>query len=369
MKQLAPAGLFVAAVLGALILGEVGARLFVNPGDFLLAARRPDPILDYRVEPGAGGHDAWGFRNAEVPEAVDVVVVGDSLTYGFGAPADGAWPAALARISDRSVYNLGHGGYGPLQYRHLVEDRALSLRPTDVVVALYLGNDLLNAYVVGYSLDHWSALRDPERPELEVPASARGQGVARPFARPAEERRAAHWLRSHSVLAGMAWKALRGERSSGVRGRAVLDAQGEILTRVDVSQGLATLDLGDPRVAEGLRLTLDSLDVMAAACRARGARLLVVLIPSKASVFREALLRTPDAATVERVTANERAAADAIRARLDATGIAYVDVLPDLRAAATRPGLYPPTANQHPTREGYRVIAEGVARSLSVPAP
>ena len=70
MKHLATAGLFVAAVLGALILGEVGARLFVNPGDFLLAARRPDPILDYRVEPGAGGHDAWGFRNAEVPEAV-----------------------------------------------------------------------------------------------------------------------------------------------------------------------------------------------------------------------------------------------------------------------------------------------------------
>lgn len=369
MKRLATAGLFVAALLGALVLGEVAARLLVNPGDFLLARRVPDPVLDYRVEPGAGGHDAWGFRNAAVPDAVDVVAVGDSLTYGFGAPAEDAWPAALARITGRSVYNLGHGGYGPLQYRHLVEARALSLGPADVVVGLYLGNDLLNAYVVGYSLEHWSALRDPDRPELAVPASARGQGVARPFARPAQERSAGQWLRSRSVLAGMAWKVLRGERSPGARGSAVLDQKGEVLTRVDVSQGRATLELADARVAEGLRLTLDALEAMAAACRAQGARLLVALIPSKASVFRAALLRTPDAVNVERVTANERAAADVIRARLDAVGIAHVDLLPDLRAAAARPGLYPPTANQHPTREGYRAIAEGVARSLAAPVP
>jgi hypothetical protein len=369
LNQLASAGLFAASLLGTLLFGEFAVRLFVNPGDFLVAARRPDPVLDYRVEPGVGGHDAWGFRNPAVPETADVVVVGDSLTYGFGAPADDSWPAALARLTDRSVYNLGHGGYGPLQYRHLVEERALALAPSDVVVGLYLGNDLLNAYVVAYSLEHWSGLRDPERPELEVLASARGQGVARPFVRPAEKRGLVQWLRSHSVLAGMAWKALHGGRDAPPRGRAVLDSRGEILTRVDVSQGLATLDLEDPRVAEGLRLTLDALEVMAAACRARGVRLVVVLIPSKASVFREALLRTPDTEVVERVTANERTVADAIRTRLDAAGIAHVDVLPDLRAAATRSGLYPRSANQHPTGEGYRVIAEGVARSFASPVP
>ena len=160
----------------------------------------------------------------------------------------------------------------------------------------------------------------------------------------------------------------RGTRPFDARGRALHDASGQLLTRVDVRPGLGTLDLDDLRVAEGLRLTLDSLDEIAAVCRKHGVRLLVVLIPSKVRVFRDALLRTEDADLAERVTWNEQAAMVAILRRLNANRVEYVDVLEDLRQRATQPGLYPPSANQHPTREGYRVIAESVARALAGPA-
>ena len=41
-----------------------------------------DEILGLKIDPYSGGHDAWGFRNLFVPKQVDVVVIGDSFTYG-----------------------------------------------------------------------------------------------------------------------------------------------------------------------------------------------------------------------------------------------------------------------------------------------
>ena len=79
-----------------------------------------DPVLGRRLAPGAAGHDRWGFRNREVPPRGDVVTIGDSQTYGVGVPRLHSWPAQLAEITGRHVYNAALPGYSPIQYYELL---------------------------------------------------------------------------------------------------------------------------------------------------------------------------------------------------------------------------------------------------------
>lgn len=73
-----------------------------------------DPELGRRMTPLYPGNDAWGFRNIRVPDSSDVLAIGDSMTYGFAAPADKCWPRQLESLSGRSVYSMALGGYGPV---------------------------------------------------------------------------------------------------------------------------------------------------------------------------------------------------------------------------------------------------------------
>ena len=102
--------------------------------------------LEHVIVPGSGGHDEWGFRNPEVPEEVQIVAIGDSHTYGTSAPASESWPAWLGRLSNTTIYNMGVGGYGPPQYRYLLNVKAKLLKPYLVFIGFYFGNDLRDSY-------------------------------------------------------------------------------------------------------------------------------------------------------------------------------------------------------------------------------
>ena len=77
----------------------------------------PHLQLGYVLDPEMADVDVNGFRNAEVPQEVDIVTIGDSHTQGFNVTSDQSWPGQLARQLNQSVYNMGVGGYGPLQYK------------------------------------------------------------------------------------------------------------------------------------------------------------------------------------------------------------------------------------------------------------
>src|SRR5919198_6291763 len=139
-------GMLALSVALALLLGEGLARLVLVPVDYLMATPVFDPILGIRLEPGASGHDQWGFRNREIPHRVDVVTIGDSHTYGVGVPRRSSWPAQLSELTGRQVYNAALAGYSPVQYYELLRRYALRLKPSVVVVGFYFGNDLPEAY-------------------------------------------------------------------------------------------------------------------------------------------------------------------------------------------------------------------------------
>src|SRR5262249_53872259 len=131
-------------------------------------------------------------RNPTVPDAVDVVALGDSHTFGNTAKLREAWPAVLGRETGLSVYNMGLGGYGPNQYYHLLA-KGLSLRPKTVLVGLYLGDDFENAFSITYGLDYWSALRQPGW----GPVNSDIWGDDEP---PGRIKMARNWLSQHSFV-------------------------------------------------------------------------------------------------------------------------------------------------------------------------
>lgn len=367
------AGRFLLAggsLIFALLLCEAAARLAVSPADYLEPELSADGVLGHRILPHSGGHDAWGFRNREVPDHADIVAIGDSLTYGVSASAAKSWPAQLARLADISVYNLGLGGYGPAEYESLLRDRAARLTPKAVVTAVYLGNDLHDAYSSVYGR--------PGREEWRaegVTVSNHAGTVSRVAVPPKTLGGLRNRLARHSVLyrmatfaAGDAYRKIELERQSADTGDVVVlyDAKGRVVTGFFPAENLEALDTSTAEIQEGIRLTAGMLAAMRDFCRDRNVDFSVVLLPTKESVYWPMISRTgsgPDARVAEVVAREEKARA-LLEKRLDECGVKYADLLADLRAGVEKQKLYFSSTDEHPNGAGYGVIAEGVARLL-----
>lgn len=127
-----------------------------------------DPTLGIRAQSfigrtrlgQVGPHDAFGFRNLNIPIFADIVVFGDSQTYGSNAPLELNWPSLLAEqlAHDCVMYNMAVGGWGPAQYLAMAR-YALKFRPSLFIVAFYSGNDALDAFRMAYNFDEFKDLR------------------------------------------------------------------------------------------------------------------------------------------------------------------------------------------------------------------
>jgi lysophospholipase L1-like esterase len=76
---------------------------------------------------------------------VDVVAIGDSFTWCSGLRAEDAWPAQLAPLLGRTVWNLGRGGIGLHEELQILRRFGLAKRPRVVILNFYEGNDLRDA--------------------------------------------------------------------------------------------------------------------------------------------------------------------------------------------------------------------------------
>jgi hypothetical protein len=145
------------------------------------------------------------------------------------------------------------------------------------------------------------------------------------------------------------------------------DNQRGIRTGFTPSRRLIGLNLQDFRVKEGLRLTLELIGRMNDICSEKRVQLLVVLIPTKESVYAEYIAgkrNLRNSAVIDELIANEREINQRMRKYFAKHDISYVDVLPDLRRAVpTRP--YFANTDGHPNADGYVVIAKAVNRFLS----
>ncbi len=363
--------LLLSAVVG-LLLCEGGARLVLNPADYLSPESVKDDILGMTIAPNSAGFDAWGFRNEKVPSAVDVVAIGDSHTYGNTATMSDAWPSVLARSTKLSVYNLGLGGYGPNQYFHLLTTRALQLHPKVVLCGLYMGDDFENAFTITHGLNHWSSLRKGQWKDVNP-------DIWDPPEQASWSKGTRNWLSRNSVLYRLVVHGpLLGKVKERLQFTQVSANADPLTTSLVVDDrnireafrpvGMVTrLDQKNDAVREGMRITFRLLEDMNLACRQNGCRFAVVIIPTKEMVFSEYLekdSRIHLSEAIHAVIANERLARQATFAFLDGAGIAYVDTLPALARSAGSELYARTTRDMHPSRNGYKVIGETVAASL-----
>lgn len=376
--RLQSVALAAASIVVALLLSEGVSRLFIDPADFLQVDLTPDATLGHRIEPKAAGHDALGFRNREVPAHVDTLVIGDSMTYGFGTPRDTAWPQQLAALSQRSVYNMGLGGYGPLQYLQLARDHAGQFTPKHLVVGFYFGNDLLDAYILSHALPKWHDWRlTTETPAEATAGPAGAQEPARRFGALRE------WLSKHSLLYAML-KATVFEsfsvmsQQSMARQMSVDDrmpwsdpAAPEVKTMFTPHERLWVQDLSQANVHEGMAITQRAFAAIKDEADRRKLDLLVVLIPTRERVYCPYLKSTGarlPPSYVKLCDAEEVTKAELVKS-FAAKGIAYVDSTAALEAeAAKHVQIYPPTSDGHPTALGHRAIAQTVMQALGKPA-
>jgi hypothetical protein len=369
---------FLVAISIGLLLAELGARLVLNPADFVRLEVVHDDILGAVPSPSAlASFDRWGFRNSKVPETADIVAVGDSHTYGNTARMVDSWPFVLGRLSGRQVYNMGLGGYGPNQYFYLTKTKALTLKPKMVIWGLYMGDDFENAFTLTYGLDYWKDLRalPPQKVEANIwegPSTDSGS------------RKTRVWLSRHSLIYQLAFHAGFGGR---VKGEIQIKNAAELYPGYATSLNLPDqhileafrpkavlfgLDQDNPNVKEGMRITFELLKETKEICKKNNIEFVVVVIPTKETVFSEYLEhnpRIPMSDVIDKLLVSERSALAQMFDFMKQNEIAYVDPLPNLKRSLGE-GLYAPSAgDMHPNRNGYRVIGESVAEYLKrVPA-
>ena len=110
------------------------------------------------------------------------------------------------------------------------------------------------------------------------------------------------------------------------------------------------------------------LGEMSDLCSERGIDFRVVLIPTKEMVFADYLEHRSDLAlsnVIDELLSNERQAREKTIAFLDSAGNPYVDTLPFLRQSSDAELYVKSSADMHPNRNGYRVIADAIFESLS----
>ena len=373
LKQIgAKAGLLSISLCIGILLCEAASRLILNQADYLSPTVIRDDVLGITLAPNSSGFDEWGFRNKRVPSTVDAVAVGDSHTYGNTAMMDDAWPAVVARATQSDVYNLGLGGYGPNQYYHLFMTKALTLHPKLVLCGLYMGDDFENAFMITYGLDYWSSLRKGQwgkiNPDIwgEAESSVWGAGVR-------------NWLSEHSMLYRLIFhgpviakvkEAVRFKQTSARSDpyTTALIVEDQNIREAFRPLGMAErLDQTSPPVREGMRITFYLLKEMDKACREAGCRFLVVIIPTKETVFSDYIEKMPELhlhEALNRVITNERAARETVVDYLANEHIAYLDTLPALQNAVRNQLYAQTTRDMHPGKNGYRVIGEAVAPYL-----
>ena len=393
----------VVLAFGVIILAEVLLHLLASSSRSIDALLSVEPVrsavrdreLVWRGNPEHPEHDRLGFRNRDVPPTASVVALGDSQTYGSRVDREDAWPQQLERLGGGRTYNQAFPGWGPPQFL-LTLDEALALKPGVVVTALYTGNDLVDSYTFVYHRKRLTTLRTSDeraRKAIETAEDADpwdndpiADQMPTKLADPDDDddppMSLEDLLAANSKLYGLAIaidRAYDYYRRHPDRPEAddetdplkdddyLILKTGQFKTVLTPSYRQQAVDLGDPRVVEGLQITTNVLAKMREQCAAQGARFAVVLIPTKELALREVaaenLAQMPP--VYHRLVEQESAARRRIAEQLAAREIELIDTLPALVSLANNGRLpYSDTKDGHLSPLGQRAVAEVVRGAI-----
>jgi len=350
--------LALASTLLMLLLLEVLARVFVTDPRGLFAV---SPRLGYVMAPHFSGKhgkfgqfkvqietNSKGLRDREFSakgERQRILVLGDSVSFGWGVEAEQAFPKRLEslqapRAARRpfEVVNGGVWGYNTLQETEYVRAGAGGYQP-DLVLVGFTSPVTIER--------NWKCLQS-------------GVITVEPLAEPRTARR---FLKAHSNLFSFL------ERQWAYQGRLYLMVLG-VLQKVGLARESAAL-AGDPARSRAHPLALkvtdpdavasasvDLLETLEMSIAALGARMVVVVFPS-APVLADTLAnKTPESM--------ERKLTRILTQRLVDAGIETLDLTAPLAELSRNEPLYLPHDSVHINAAGHEKSAEVIRDFLGL---
>lgn len=354
-----------------------------------------DKVLGWRPNPEIPEHDEKGFRNKQVPNKTSILALGDSQTYGTGVSADENWTSQLAKMTNKNVYNLAYGGYGPTQSLVLLEE-GLELKPEIVIGAFYSGNDLFDCFSFVYTKNQLQELKSEDEKivklvdslETNFPLQKEVQAVFKGFVKQDSLAKKVvkkgfsvkEFLAENSKFYGVfrAFKRLSEQKQKNLHWDSIKKVEakneGNLIfespkanTVLTPNYRLLALNLNDPRLQEGLRISLEAIKKQKEKTEKNGAEFYVLLIPTKELVFRD--LYFGSFASVPRnyswLIECETKFRKTARNFFNQNSINYIDSLPALKKALQKgKNPYKQISDGHPNSIGQKVIAEVVFSEL-----
>lgn len=355
-----------------LLVIEAGVRI-LRPQSLLMKGKESffpgDPDLQFAMRPSArtelGRRDfrihvktnALGYRDEErgpKGEALRVLSMGDSFTFGWGVERGQTFQAAMERAQDRAaaargerrieVINAGVPGYNLYQYLLALEKKGWRVDPDVVLVGLFVQNDLAENTSTREWLDRKKKglLKKDDKTGLEGWLEKHSQGYV--------------WLRvkyKSSYRLQRTWYKLTRrftKQEEVVKYRNLLVYRKPVPPDMEAEWKLSEV------ILLGMR---DSV-------RARGKRLLVVLFPSELQAVRaewDKAVRdekmSPDTFDLE--AANRRLAGFCHR-----EGIPVLDLLPNFRKATDAGEVLYLPSDHHWNARGHALAASLILEDLRI---
>ncbi len=348
-------------------LVELVLRIYLEPGNYLSPIVNTDYKLGHVVKPYSAGHDGWGYRNKKVPDKVDIVALGDSQTYGMSAFRKNCWPNILQENTGKSVYNMGLGGYSPIQYYYLLNEKALKLNPKIIIVGLYFGNDFLDTYNMIYTYQYWDKFKDKNinfKNKVFVGEKPR-------FYDESNKRKIRDFLGRNSILYRIAARSKIGDlfRVTEVKIKEMQDNQNvvvrdknnDMLTAFTHGGRLGVLDFETKEVNEGFKKTLFLINKMNEISIKKNIAFLVLIIPTKELVYEKYFEKNNDKfKLLFKSVKNEHEARRKLKNFLNDNSISFVDATPYLQRKTGDIVPYNKNDDGHPNKNGYAIIAKTV---------
>ena len=278
--------------------------------------------------------DDHGFRNpAPWPARADVVVVGDSMAFGWGVERSASWVYLLEQgLAGRRVITLGLPGTAPQQYYRYLEKFGVGLRPEVVVFAVFPGNDFVGAE----QFDQWLQAGSPGN--FDVWRAFDGEVPVQPKD-----------ALGPSYLRLFLW-GLGRRTDEPFAGRSVRLSDGSRLQLVPgiFRRAVALNDPTTPSFQAVVDATLAARDL----AQTNGSRFLVVLFPTKEAVYLP-LFGQP-------FTSLTRPLADVLKEH----GVECINLVGPFRERAAQGQKLYFEIDGHPNELGNQLVAEVVGEHL-----
>lgn len=364
--------LFLSFILINFILGILANLKIIPHYKNLSINEIYDDILIYKLPPHIYTDvytkiDNNGFRNEEVPASIDMVAMGDSFTYGYNASNDDAWPQRLSKLTGKSIYSFGIGGFGPVQFYYLM-DQALKLNPQTIIMGSFVFNDFSDSCYAFEKSDYWRKFAAANK--LDISECLRNPFDAKPQTNIIKKSWTAfkNWIRFSNLFMYLKQTSLARNFISPKRDLMVAEkdpsyyvVKNEDINTIVSFKSMEQLDPGSSKVKAEVDLAKFFYKNIKE--KAQGRNLVVVFIPDKTELFYDFLIskgyKLPD--DYHKFVSFERTLTKELSDYLDAIGVPHINALPFMENKINKdsnPPVYTNDLNGHPTKTGYAAIAE-----------